>query len=422
MKFEKINLLSQLQKAIKEEGFVSTTDIQYKAIPNILRGEDLLAIAQTGTGKTAAFVLPLLNLLHRYNTVNKNKKRQIQTVVMVPTRELARQVGDVFKKFGKYTNVRSLAIYGGVEQGYQTEALQNGVDVLIATPGRLFDLNYQGFIDLKQVKYVVLDEADHMLNLGFIKDIRDLMKILPKKRQTLFFSATIDKEIKKIAYSLITSPKPIRIQIDPEDLVSKNVQHYLLGVSLDEKRFFLEHIIQEQKGKVVVFVRTKVRADRVAKAMNRVGIEVSVVHGGREQDERREALKEFKKGSVDVLVATDVAARGVDIEGVKCVVNYDLPEDPEHYIHRVGRTGRGKEKGEAYTLFDNSTERELLLAIEDLLGGEIERIILSEFDRKDVLRTKGKLGQEETWQDVMGVINQEKEVYKMKKKKRKNRR
>ncbi len=424
MKFEKFNLLKPLNKALGEEGFYKTTDIQFKAIPNILKGEDLLAIAQTGTGKTAAFAIPLLERIHNYNIKTQKKDHGIKAIIMVPTRELAKQVGSAFTKLGKYTNVKTLAVYGGVDQKPQIQQLLKRVDVIVATPGRMFDLSSQGYIQLNQVKTVVLDEADHMLSLGFIKDIRDLMKLVPKHRQTLFFSATIDKEIKKIAYSLINSANPIRIQIDPTDLITKNVKHYLVKSTLDEKRFFLEYLInQHTKEKFIVFVRTKVRAERVLKAMERVGIESIAIHGSKEQKERSVGLNRFKKGEISVLIATDVAARGIDIPNVSYVINYDLPEESENYVHRIGRTGRGNQKGTAISFYDQETEKDYLIAIEELIGKKITQLELDVFERKDILAETGeKKSSDNDWQSVLDIINEEKAEHKQKKKKRKNRR
>lgn len=418
MKFEKIHLLESIQRALVELDFHRTTEIQFKAIPSILNNEDVLAIAQTGTGKTAAFAIPILDKLHRDN--QKNKSEGIKAIVMVPTRELAKQVGNTFLKVGKYTNVKTLVIHGGVEQETQIQQLLKRVDILVTTPGRMFDLSHQGYIKLDKAKIVVLDEADHMLDLGFIKDINDLMRLVPKKRQTLFFSATIDDKIKKIAYSLINSPNPIRIQIDPKDLVTKNVTHFLLETSLDDKRFFLEYLIKQYpEEKIMVFVRTKVRAERVVKAMERAGITAVSIHGDKEQKERLDALNQFKKGETSILVATDVAARGIDIADVAYVVNYDLPENPENYIHRIGRTGRGTKKGTAISFCDNSTESTYLNEIEELLGKKIDVLALDLADKKEIfLETKV---QNDDWKSVINLINDEQEEHKLKKKKRKNR-
>jgi ATP-dependent RNA helicase RhlE len=313
MKFKDFPIEPELKKSLQSMGFRKPTDIQYKSIPPILRGEDVLAVAQTGTGKTAAFAIPVINLLHRRK--RSRRSEGVRCVVMVPTHELATQLTDVFQEIGKHSKVKTFGIFGGVEQDPQIAQLQRGIDVLVATPGRLFDLASQGHLDLRQVEILILDEADRMLALGFYKDIQDLIKKLPRKRQTLFFSATIDKKIKKLAYALVNS-KAIRIQISPEDPVSKNVEHSVFFAEMDEKRFFLERLVKEQEGKkILVFVRTKVRAERVVKAMERVKIESKSLHGDKDQKDRQAVLDSFREGKLKLLIATDVSARGIDIPG-----------------------------------------------------------------------------------------------------------
>jgi ATP-dependent RNA helicase RhlE len=374
MKFSQYNFSPDIKKNLETLGFKRPTDIQYKAIPPIVKGEDVLAIAQTGTGKTAAFAIPIIDKIHK-SKKNKSSKG-IKCVVMVPTRELAIQITEVFQEVGKYTKVKSFCVFGGVEQDPQIEKLQKGIDILISTPGRMFDLSSQGYIDLSRIDTLVLDEADHMLDLGFIKDIRDLIKFLPRNRQTLFFSATITPKIKKLAYSLVR--KAIRIQISPKDPVSRNVEHSLAYVKMDDKRFFLERIAKEHDdSKILVFVRTKVRAERVHKAMERVGVKTQLIHGDREQKDRLVAMNDFKAGKVKILIATDVSARGIDIPNVDYVVNYDLPDVSENYVHRVGRTGRGVQKGIAISFCCPDNEKELLAEIEDYLGGEIQVMDIS---------------------------------------------
>ncbi|MPQ46780.1 DEAD/DEAH box helicase [Marinifilum sp. N1E240] len=369
MKFNQYSFSPDIKKNLESLGFKRPTDIQYKAIPPIVRGEDVLAIAQTGTGKTAAFAIPVIDKIHK----SKKSKRSegIKCVVMVPTRELAIQITEVFQEIAKHTKVNSLCVFGGVDQDPQIEKLEKGVDILISTPGRMFDLVSQGYIKLDQIETLVLDEADHMLDLGFIKDIQDLIRFLPKNRQTLFFSATITPKIKKLAYSLVR--KAIRIQISPKDPVSRNVEHSLVNVDMDDKRFFLERMAKEhEESKILVFVRTKVRAERVHKAMERVGVKTQVIHGDREQKDRLVAMEAFKSGEVKILIATDVTARGIDIPNVDYVVNYDLPDVAENYVHRVGRTGRGVQKGIAISFCCPTNEKELLADIEEFLGGEIQ--------------------------------------------------
>lgn len=367
MKFERYRIAEEIKRSLAAQGFKRPTDIQFKAIPNILAGEDVLAIAQTGTGKTAAFVIPILDMINHQN--KKDRNFGIKCIVMVPTRELAVQITRVFKEIGQHLKVSILAVYGGVDQDPQIAKLEDGVDILVATPGRMFDLVSQGYIKLNRVKTVVLDEADHMLDLGFIKDIEDLVKFLPRQRQTLFFSATINEKIKKIAYSLVH--KPVRIQISPKDPVARNVKHSVLYVPMDDKRFYLEQLVGENKdSKILVFVRTKVRAERVMKAMARVKIDSMTMHGDKSQQDRLEILKAFSEGKTKILIATDVSARGIDIADVEIVVNYDLPEYTENYVHRVGRTGRGRNKGLAFS-FCSEEEKPLLKEIQGFLGSEI---------------------------------------------------
>jgi ATP-dependent RNA helicase RhlE len=373
MKFDAFQIADGIKNSISRLGFKRPTDIQYKAIPPILRGEDVLAIAQTGTGKTAAFSIPVLHILQERKI--RGRPDGVKCLVMVPTHELALQTENVFRVLGKHTRINAFAIHGGVDQDPQIAQLNKGVDVLIATPGRLFDLVSQGALNLKRVEILVLDEADHMLDLGFIKDIRDLMRYLPGKRQTLFFSATIDEKIKKIAYSLVTNP--IRIQISPKDPVARNIDHAVAFIEMDDKRFFLEQLIAgHPERKILVFVRTKVRAERVQKAMERVGIQADTIHGDKEQVQRQLTMQRFHRGELKVMIATDVSARGIDIPDVEIVVNYDLPETPEFYVHRVGRTGRGNSPGVAVS-FCSKEEKQLLSRIEAYLPKPIHRMEIS---------------------------------------------
>jgi ATP-dependent RNA helicase RhlE len=381
MKFEKYHISADIKQNLAKLGFKRPTDIQFKSIPSILKGEDVLAIAKTGTGKTAAFAIPLVDKIHR----EKSSKRDtgIKGLVMVPTRELATQIGEVFTSIAKHTKVKTFALIGGVEQDAQLKKLQEGIDILITTPGRMFDLIHQGYINLERVETLVLDEADHMLDTGFIKDIQYVKKMLVRKHQTLFFSATINPEIKKLAFSQVKS-NAIRIQISPDDPVSANVSHAVMFVEMDDKRFFLESFIKENPAsKIIIFVRTRVRAERVAKAMERVSITSITIHGEKDQGERSEAMKKFKDGVCNILIATDVSARGIDIPDVNYVINYDLPEKAENYVHRVGRTGRGVNKGIALS-FCSEDEKELLAEIQQFLNKEIEVIKVG---KKDYART-----------------------------------
>lgn len=370
MKFEDYSISFEIKKNLAKQDFRRPTDIQYKAIPPVLKGEDVLAIAQTGTGKTAAFAIPVI---HKIQRAKKNKRTDgIKCLVMAPTHELVQQITEVFKQLVHKTGVKATGIIGGVEQAPQISQLENGVDILVATPGRLFDLVSQGYLKLHRIEILILDEADHMLDLGFIKDINDLIRHLPKKRQTLFFSATINPKIKKLAYSLVN--KPIRIQISPKNPVAKNIEHKVAHIEMDDKRAFLERLVNENpESKILVFVRTKVRAERVKKAMERVEIESETIHSDKEQQERSTTLERFKRGYLKLLIATDVSARGIDIPNVDFVVNYDLPEVSENYVHRVGRTGRGTKKGQAIS-FCSTDEKELLIEIETFLGKEITKL------------------------------------------------
>nr|WP_320190293.1 DEAD/DEAH box helicase [uncultured Desulfobacter sp.] len=374
MKFDTYAINSTLKTNLRAQGLIRPTDIQYKAIPSILKGEDVLAIAQTGTGKTVAFAVPVINTVLNQKRTQRNPG--IQTIIMVPTRELAVQIQDVFMNLCKKTKVKPFAVFGGVEQDKQIQTLIKGVDILIATPGRMFDLISQKAIDIRQVKILVLDEADQMLDKGFLEDIQCIKRLLKQRHQTLFFSATINKNIKKLAYSQVKS-SAVRIQISPEDPVSKNVSHYVISVEMDDKRFFLRKFIRENPdSKILVFVRTTVRAERVAKALERSSINALTIYGKKEQDERLAVLDRFKQGEDKILIATDVSARGIDIPNVDYVINYDLPEQKEMYVHRVGRTGRGRAKGKAIS-FCSSEEKNLLTQIQDFLGKQIETIKVS---------------------------------------------
>ncbi|MDG0973204.1 MAG: DEAD/DEAH box helicase [Crocinitomicaceae bacterium] len=378
MKFKDFPVEEKIKSNIERMGWNRPTDIQYKVIFPVLKGEDVLAIAQTGTGKTASFVIPTVHFVAQAGGGKKYQKRTPEILVMVPTRELSEQIRDVYVELAKGLDVKIMTLMGGVEQDAQIEQLKKGVDIVIATPGRMFDLVSQGYLKLENIKTVVLDEADHMLDLGFIKDIRDLNKKLPRNRQTLFFSATIDKDIKKIAYELVKNA--IRIQISPKNPVAKNIEHSVTFVAMDDKRFFLENLVKENDDKkMIAFVRTKVRAERVVKAMERVGVKAEALHGGIPQDERFSIFERFKSGENQLLITTDVAARGIDIPGVHAVVNYDLPEVPENYVHRVGRTGRGKEKGWAIA-FCSEEEKPFLQAIEEYTGDAIPVYELSKGD------------------------------------------
>ncbi len=381
MKFEDYSISLEIKQNLEKLGFKRPTDIQFKAIPSILKGEDVLAIAQTGTGKTAAFAIPIISVLQEMKH-SVRYQPGIKCIVMEPTRELALQVSEVFQKLATGTKVEALCLFGGVEQAPQIDKITDGVDILIATPGRMFDLIYQKHLKITGVEILVLDEADHMLDLGFIKDIQDVKKFLPKYHQTLFFSATINEQIKKVAYSLVKNA--IRIQLSPKDPVAKNITHSVAFVEMDDKRFFLERVINENpESKILVFVRTKVRAERVKLAMERVGIASETIHGDKEQTDRLSVLNKFRAGEVKILIATDVSARGIDIANVDYVVNYDLPDVPENYVHRVGRTGRGMQKGLAVS-FCAAEEKPILAEIEGFMGKPIKVL---EIDKNEYTET-----------------------------------
>ncbi len=415
MKFEDYRIHDGIKTSISKLGYKKPTDIQYKSIPPILKGEDVLAIAQTGTGKTAAFVIPILHILQD----RKIDKRPdgVKCLVMAPTHELALQIESIFYQLGRHLSITSFCIHGGVDQEPQIQQLDKGIDVLIATPGRMFDLHSQGALNLNRVEILVLDEADHMLDLGFIKDINDLMRFLPKKRQILFFSATINDKIKKLAYSLVTNA--IRIQLSPKDPVAKNIDHAVAYIEMDDKRFFLESLLKNNEDKkILVFVRTKVRAERVKKAMKRVRIPTNTIHSDILQEERELCMLDFSRGDLKVLIATDVSARGIDFENVDYVINYDLPETSENYVHRVGRTGRGNQKGKAIS-FCSTEEKELLTEVEKNLGKPIYKLDISKKDYQITLDFSES--KTDDWRSLLDEANKQEVIRKKKKRKKKKR-
>jgi ATP-dependent RNA helicase RhlE len=381
MKFSKYNFIPVLSENLERLGFKRPTDIQYKSLPPIMRGEDVLAIAQTGTGKTAAFAIPVVQ--HIATDHRPVEAGGMRCLVMVPTHELAIQVASVFKEISAGTGLKVIGLYGGVEQDPQIAHLKNGCDVLVATPGRMFDLASQGHLSFRSVQILILDEADHMLERGFYSDMQELVKRIPKRRQTLFFSATIDERIKDLAYGLVKHA--VRIQISPKDPVSKNIDHSVMFVEMDDKRFFLERIVREHAdSKILVFVRTKVRAGRVVAAMERVGLSAEAIHGDLPQKERSQVMERFYSGQNKVLVATDVSARGIDIPDVEYVINYDLPDLSENYVHRVGRTGRGVKRGIAIS-FCSSDEKIILDEIESYLDKPVKVLELDPNDYESTI-------------------------------------
>jgi ATP-dependent RNA helicase RhlE len=380
MKFKDYPISQSIKAQLEVMGFNRPTDIQFRAIKHILKGEDVMAVAQTGTGKTAAFVIPMLN---HFLVKSRGKYAGIRGLILVPTRELANQISKVVAEIALQTHLRVLGLYGGVEQENQIKTLNEGVDVLVTTPGRMFDLISQGFVDVSKLEIFVLDEADLMLDLGFNKDIQDLIRKIPKNRQTLFFTATISKKIKSLAYDVVRDA--IRIHVSPQNPVSKNVDHAVASIEMDDKRFFLENILKEYpEKKFIVFARTKVRVERIVAAMARVTVNSEALHGGIEQNDRFAILDRFRSGENNVLITTDVACRGIDIPDMDYVVNYDLPDNPENYVHRCGRTGRGNKRGQALS-FCSKDENLLLDAIESYTGEEVQRFNITSDDYKEIL-------------------------------------
>jgi ATP-dependent RNA helicase RhlE len=380
MKFKDYPISQSIKAQLDVMGFNRPTDIQFRAIKHILKGEDVMAVAQTGTGKTAAFVIPMLN---HFLVKPRGKFAGIRGLILVPTRELANQISKVVAEIAFQTHLRVLGLYGGVEQENQIKTLNEGVDVLVTTPGRMFDLISQGFVDVSKLEIFVLDEADLMLDLGFNKDIQDLIRKIPKNRQTLFFTATISKKIKSLAYDVVRDA--IRIHVSPQNPVSKNVDHAVASIEMDDKRFFLENILKEYpEKKFIVFARTKVRVERIVAAMARVTVNSEALHGGIEQNDRFAILDRFRSGDNNVLITTDVACRGIDIPDMDYVVNYDLPDNPENYVHRCGRTGRGNKRGQALS-FCSKDENLLLDAIESYTGEEVQRFNITADDYKEIL-------------------------------------
>jgi len=343
MTFNDLNLLKNIQQALAEEGYTTPTPIQQQAIPIILEGTDLVGCAQTGTGKTAAFAIPIINYLHRL-VGSSAKKKTISTLVVTPTRELAIQIDESFNTYGKYTNIRSMVIFGGVSQVPQVEQLKKGIDILIATPGRLLDLHKQGFIDLDHLHFLVLDEADQMLDMGFINDVKKIVKLTPDNRQTLLFSATMPMAIRELADTFLTKPK--YVSVTPVSSTAETVNQKVYFVGKEDKRKLLYHIIRNDKiNNVLVFSRTKHGADNVVKALKKNNVTAEAIHGDKSQNARQRVLEAFKNKEISVLVATDIAARGIDIESLPFVINFDIPNISETYVHRIGRTGRAGNSG-----------------------------------------------------------------------------
>jgi len=364
MSFDQLNLIEPIQRALKIEGYSIPTPIQKQAIPIILEGKDVLGSAQTGTGKTAAFAIPILQLLSQ-NPDTRKGHRKIRALVVTPTRELAIQIGDSFSAYGKFTDLRHTVIFGGVKQLQQTNALQKGMDILVATPGRLLDLIDQGYVNLHSIRFFVLDEADRMLDMGFIHDVRKIIAELPARRQSLFFSATMPKEVTDLAATIVNQPS--KVNIAPVKITTEAIQQSVYYVEKERKKSLLLHVLKDPALETaLVFTRTKYGADKLAKFLNTNGIKSNAIHGDKTQNARQHALSGFKKRAVRVLVASDIASRGLDIDDLSCVINFDIPDIPETYVHRIGRTGRAGATGRAIS-FCTPDEKVNIKKIERLL-------------------------------------------------------
>jgi ATP-dependent RNA helicase RhlE len=370
MHFESLNIIEPILKSLKEEGYTTPTPIQSQAIPIVLQGTDLIGCAQTGTGKTAAFAVPILQLLS--NNKSFDRKKKIRSLIVTPTRELAIQIEESFKAYGRYTGLTCTVVFGGVNQNPQTNALRSGVDILIATPGRLLDLMNQGFISLKDVEIFVLDEADRMLDMGFIHDVRKLLAALPQKRQSLFFSATMPPEIVKLAGSIVY--KPVKVEVTPSASTVDIVNQYVYFIDKGNKNSLLLELLKDEKIKTaLVFTRTKFGADKVVRVLKKKNITAEAIHGNKAQNARQKALSGFKAQTTRVLVATDIAARGIDVDDLEYVINFEIPNISETYVHRIGRTGRAGAKGTAISFCD-AEEKEYLRDIEKLITKKIQVI------------------------------------------------
>ena len=368
MLFKDLHLVAPILKALETEGYTAPTPIQEQSIPHILRGKDLLGCAQTGTGKTAAFAIPILqNLLlqQKEDACNHN----IKALILTPTRELAIQIDESFDAYGKHTGLRHAVIFGGVSQFHQTTQLRKGVDILIATPGRLLDLMAQKFVNIEHIKTFVLDEADRMLDMGFIHDVRKIIAKLPEERQTLFFSATMPPEITRLSTSILTNP--VRVEVAAVSSTAENVDQFIYLVEKNDKRQLLIHLLKNDEiQNALVFTRTKYGADKITKELRKANINADAIHGNKTQNARQKALSNFKEGKIRVLVATDIAARGIDVDSLSHVINFELPNIPETYVHRIGRTGRAGASGAAFSFCDME-ERAFLRDIHKLIDQNI---------------------------------------------------
>jgi ATP-dependent RNA helicase RhlE len=366
--FDNLNLIEPLLKALKTEGYTHPTPIQEQSIPVVLNKKDLLGCAQTGTGKTAAFALPILQLLSDKSNQH-TAPRRLKSLILSPTRELAIQIGESFTAYGKNTQLKHAVIFGGVSAHHQINQLRNGIDILVATPGRLLDLMNQRVVDLQHIQIFVLDEADRMLDMGFINDVKKIIAKLPFKRQTLFFSATMPPEISKLAHSILNNP--IKVEVTPVSSTVEKITQGIYTVDKKDKSALLVHLLKDSSlTSVLVFTRTKHGADKLVKSLNRADISAEAIHGNKSQNARQKALGNFKGGSLRVLVATDIAARGIDVDELKMVINFELPNQPETYVHRIGRTGRAGLSGTAWS-FCEFEEQPFLKDIEKLTAQSI---------------------------------------------------
>ena len=372
--FQSLGLSDELLLAVEQEGYTTPTPVQAQSIPPLLNGRDVLGVAQTGTGKTAAFALPVLQVMNRSKPQGK---RHIRALVLSPTRELAAQIDERFSAYSEHLDIRHKVIFGGVNQNSQVRALEKGVDVLVATPGRLLDLIGQGYIDLSRVEFFVLDEADQMLDMGFIRDIKKVLKLLPKRRQNLLFSATMPKSIAELASSFLHNA--VMVDVSPEEITVDRIAQKIMFVrKADKRRLIVKIIKQEKVSKGIVFTRTKHGANRLVKQLAQSGINAAAIHGNKSQSARTKALASFKNGEIKILVATDIASRGIDVNDITHVFNYDLPNEPESYVHRIGRTARAGKSGIAYGFCDD-TESGYLVGIQQLIGFEIDVAETHEF-------------------------------------------
>jgi len=379
MRFEELNLHTSLIKAIKELKYSYPTSIQEKAIPIILKKNDILGSAQTGTGKTAAFALPILH--HLINEINNNEQKKIRTLVVTPTRELAIQIAENFTSYSKYNKITNTVIFGGVKQGTQTDALKRGVDILVATPGRLLDLMGQGYISLKDIGYFVLDEADRMLDMGFINDIKKVLEKLPKERQSLFFSATMPKNIIELSNKILQNPQ--KVFAHQNSTTVETIKQFIYYTNKSNKKELLSYILENKNiNQILIFSRTKHGADRIVRNLKKKNINAAAIHGDKSQNQRQRTLKEFKENKLKVLVATDIAARGIDIDQLNYVLNYDIPNEAETYVHRIGRCGRAGNKGIAISICEPE-ENTYVKDIEKLINKKIEIVQDNPFRQTD---------------------------------------